>query len=93
MTLAAEFHEQPSGRIEVRVGVHVVGTIYAPAAGTVRFTLTLPDASGPRLVDSVGKARRVILIALADWFDACGPEFGSIASALAAQSDSERAPA
>lgn len=90
MTLAAEFHEQPSGRIEVKIGVHVVGTIYRPAAGTVRFSLMLPDVAGPRLVESVGKARRLALIALADWFEACGPEFGSIASALAAQSETER---
>ena len=90
MTLPAEFHELPSGRIEVRIGVHPVGTIFPRSAGTVRYSLTLPDASGPRLVDSVGKARRLILMALADWFEACGPQFGAIASELAAQSDAER---
>lgn len=90
MTIAAEFRELPSGRIDVLIGVHVVGTIYPPAAGTVRYSLALPTAAGPRLCSSVGMARRLILMVLADWFEACGPEFCPIASALKAQSDAER---
>jgi hypothetical protein len=91
--MTAEFAILPSGRIEIMIGVHVVGIIYPLVAGRVRYSLALPDATGAREVDSVAKARRIVLHVLADWFDACGAEFRPIAAALAIQAESERAAA
>jgi hypothetical protein len=88
--MMAEFVILPSGRIQVVVGVNVVATIYPPASGSVRYSLALPGMEGARLVDSVPKARRIVLQRVADWFEACGPGFLPVAEAIGAQAESER---
>jgi hypothetical protein len=89
MSEIALFVSNRSGRIEVTIGVHVVATIY-PHRESARYQILLPGYEGARLVDSVGKARRLIMHRLADWFEAAGPAFAPIAETLAAQAELER---
>jgi hypothetical protein len=90
--MTAEFVILPSGRIQVVVGLHVVGAIDPDRQGA-RYRLHLPGNDRLRMVDSVAKARRLILHILAEWFEACGPEFQAIAVSINAQAESERAAA
>jgi hypothetical protein len=90
--MTAEFVILPSGRIQVMVGIHVVGTI-EPYLGGARYRLHLPGNDRLRLVDSVAKGRRLILHILAESFEAAGPEFQSAAASISAQAESERAAA
>ena len=102
MTEPATFVSNPSGRIEVMLGQHLVGTIDPWDGPQIRagrdkigafYRITLPIAGGPATVRparSIGLARRLILHRLADWFDAAGPLFAPIAETLAAQAELER---
>lgn len=100
MTQPVEFHIQPSGRIEVMLGIHQVGVIeawcergsYFGKIGA-HYSVSLPDDGGrtmPRPATSVQIARRLILHRLAQWFDAAGPLWAPMAEALALQAESER---
>jgi len=102
MSQIAEFVTQPSGRIQVVFGMHTVGFI-EPYDAVCRggscnvgayFWIALPlDGGGSpkRPAANVRIARRLILHRLAGWYEAAGPEFSRIASALALQAESERA--
>ena len=89
MTEPVTFTVQRSGRIEVMLGAHVVATIH-PHLGGARYRVFLPGRDGARLVHSVGKARRLVLHVLADWFDAAGPLFAPAAETVAMQAEMER---
>jgi hypothetical protein len=99
MTQLVEFHIQPSGRIEVMLGIHMVGVIepwcerssYFGKIGA-HYSVTLPECGRtmPRPATSVQVARRLILHRLAQWFDAAGPLWAPMAEALAIQAESER---
>ena len=90
MTEPATFvTDQKTGRIEVMLGLHVVARI-TPLSDGARYHIKLPGPDGARLVDSIGKARRLVLHMLADWFLKAGPFFGPVAKSLAAQAELER---
>ena len=96
MTEPAIFVEKPSGRIEVMLGVHLIGVIEPwPLACQGRnlgrvgahFSIMLPE-DGPRSpfpATSVSTARRLILGRLSAWFEAAGPLFASTAAELGMQ--------
>lgn len=101
MSQPVEFHIQPSGRIEVMLGIHQVGVI-EPWAEELRgrnhfgkigalYRLYLDEGrTMPRPATSVQVARRLILHRLAQWFDAAGPLWAPMAEALAIQAEGER---
>lgn len=100
MTQLVEFHIQPSGRIEVMLGIHRVGVIeprddefggctFGRAGAHFRLYLE-NDRTMPRPATSVQVARRLILHRLAQWFDAAGPLWAPMAEALAMQAEGER---
>ena len=101
MTQLVDFHIQPSGRIEVMLGIHQVGVIepwHEDLRGTrcfgktgALYRLYLEESrTMPRPATYIAVARRLILHRLSQWFDAAGPLWAPMAEALAMQAESER---
>ena len=98
MTELAVFIINTSGRVEVTLGAHVVGTI-EPWDGVQRqssignigaYYSTLFSGAQRFPASSPRAARRLILHRLAIWFETAGPLFSPIAETLAAQAELER---
>ena len=104
-TEPALFVANPSGRIEVMLGLHLVGVIEPWDGPQIRnrlgaigayYWITLPVDGGysaKRPATSARIARRHILRRLAEWFEAAGPAFFEVALVLSAQAEDERAAA
>lgn len=98
MTEPADFHIQRSGRIEVVLGTHVIGTIEPWDGATARNSLgtigayywTFFDGGRRHPATSPRIARRLILHRLAEWFEAAGPHCQSLAEAFSIQAEGER---
>ena len=90
MMMPADFQINPSGRIDVVLGIHRVAVIepwHGPQGGAHYFLFNDRDRSHAR---SVQMARRLVLQHLAQWFEAAGEMFWPIAEALARQAEEER---
>lgn len=102
MIAPAEFVINPSGRIEVMLGTHLVGVVepwdgmqgrHGGSRVGAYFQITLPidgHSGMKRPTASVAIARRLVLQRLADWFAAAGPCCQPLAEALALQAEDER---
>lgn len=101
MSEPALFVANPSGRIEVMLGKHVVGMIEPWDGPQVRnglgaigayYWIMLPvDGGGSpkRPATSPRAARRLILCRLAEWFEAAGPVFCEATMMLSVQAEME----
>jgi hypothetical protein len=98
MTEPAAFHINPSGRIEVVLGIHRIGIIEPWDGGQAKnsfgkigaYYWSIFDGGMRHPATSTKIARRLILHRLSQWFEAGGPFAQSLAEAFSLQAETER---